>query len=262
VGASRAPPPAGEAHGAPAGVVGPADRRRGVLRAAERVRLAHAAARVPTLADVYARFRRWRVSGTLRRAHDALWDRMRLAEGRAAEASAAGIDSRSAKTTGVGGPARGYDGAKRLNGRKRHLLVDTTGLVLLACVHAADLHDRDGARLLVETVRHDDLPRLELVWADQGYTGTFARWLEEARGWHLQVVRHPQRQLWRNGLEEKRPHTFRVLPRRWVVERTFAWLEHSRRLSKDYERLPAVSEAMIYGVMSRLMLGRLATATA
>ena len=105
------------------------------------------------------------------------------------------IDSQSAKTTGVGGPERGYDGAKRLKGRKRHLLVDTTGLVLLACVHAADLHDRDGARLLVETARRGELPRLELVWADQGYTGAFARWLEEQRGWRLQVVRHPQRPL-------------------------------------------------------------------
>jgi putative transposase len=89
------------------------------------------------------------------------------------------------------------------------------------------------------------------------HTGAFARWLEEERGWQLQVVRHPQRQLWRYGLEEKRPHTFRVLPCRWVVERTFAWLGHSRRLSKDYERLPAVSEAKTYSALSRLMLRRL-----
>ena len=136
--------------------------------------------------------------------------------------------------------------------------MDTTGLVLLACVHAADLHDRDGARLLVDTGPPGAVPRLELVWADQGYTGAFAHWLECKRGWRLEVVRHPERQLWHYGLEEKPRHTFRVLPRRWVVERTFAWLGQSRRLSKDYERLPQTSETMIYGAMSRLMLRRLA----
>ena len=135
--------------------------------------------------------------------------------------------------------------------------MDTTGLVLLARVHEADLHDRESARLLVETARHGALPRLQLVWADQGYTGALARWLESERGWHLHVVRHPERQLWRYGLEEQPEHTSRVLPRSWVVERTFTWLGQSRRLSKGYERLPAVSEAMIYSVMSRLMLHRL-----
>ena len=174
---------------------------------------------------------------------------------------------KSAKTTGVGGPARGYDGAKRLKGRKRHLLVDTTGLVLLACVHAADLHDREGARLLLGTAQARARSRMQLMWADQGYAGAFARWLDEARGWRLEVVRHPERQLWRYGLEEKPAHTFRVLPRRWAGalrarERTFAWLGQSRRLSRDYERLPAVSEAMIYGAMSRLMLRRLIRAAA
>ena len=94
------------------------------------------------------------------------------------------------------------------------------------------------------------------------YTGPFADWLYEARRWRVEVVRHPARQLWRYGYDEKPTHAFRVLPRRWVVERTFAWLGQARRLSRDYERLPATSEAVIYGAMSRLMLRRLTRAAA
>ena len=212
----------------------------------------------PPWSTVFCRFRRWRLDGTLRRAHEVLRALVRQRAGRAAEPTAAVIDSQSAKTTGVGGPARGYDGGKRLHGRKRHVLVDVTGLVLAVCVHAADVQDREGARLLVERVLPDALPSLQLVWADQGYTGAFAHWLRETRGWQLDVVRHPARQAWRYGYEERPTRTFQVLQRRWVVERTFAWLSQSRRLSKDYERLPATSEVMIYGAMSRLMLRRLA----
>jgi putative transposase len=132
------------------------------------------------------------------------------------------------------------------------------GLVLAVCVHAADVQDREGARLLPEAAAPSALSRRGLVWADQGYTGPFAAWLLETRGWRVEVVRHPARQLWRYGYEERPTRTFRVRPRRWAVERTFAWLGQSRRLSQDYERLPATGEAVIYGAMSRLMLRRLA----
>ena len=212
----------------------------------------------PPWSTVFSRFRRWRLDGTLRRAHDVLRALARRQAGRPAEPRAAIIDSQSAKTTGVAGPARGYDGGKRLKGRKRHVLVDVMGFVLAVCVHAADVQDRAGARLLVEATAPTELRSLQRVWADQGYTGAFAEWLHETRGWRLEVVRHADRQPVRYGLTERPARTFRVLPRRWVVERTFAWLGQSRRLSRDYERLPATSEAMIYAAMSRLMLRRLA----
>jgi putative transposase len=182
---------------------------------------------------------------------------VREAEGRDRNPSAAVIDSQVVKTTPVGGPERGYDGAKRLAGRKRHILVDTGGLLLAAKVHGADLPDRDGGRRLLS--EGQGLPRIELLWADGAYTGGFREWLSRRLGWRLEVPHHLDRQLWRYGLEEK-PGGFHVLPRRWVVERTFAWLGLSRRFSKDYERLPETAEAMIYGAMSRLMLRRLARA--
>ena len=211
----------------------------------------------PPWQTVYYHFRKWRICGRLRRAHDRLREAVRESEGRDRDPSAAVIDSQVVKTTPVGGPERGYDGAKRMAGRKRHILVDASGLVLAAKVHGADLPDRDGGRRLLE--EGQELARMELLWADGAYTGGFREWLRRRLGWRLEVPRHRDRQLWRYGLEEK-PRGFLVVPRRWVVERTFAWLGLSRRFSKDYERLPETAEAMIYGAMSRLMLRRLARA--
>jgi putative transposase len=211
----------------------------------------------PPWPTVFAHFRRWRLDGTLRRMHDRLRALAREAEGRQAEPSAAILDSQTVRATGVGGPARGYDAAKRTAGRKRHILVDAAGLVLLAHVHAADLHDRLGAQALIGRAGPGEFPRLELVWADGAYAGTFARWLQAERGWRVEVPKHRHRHLWRYGLGEK-PKGFQVIPRRWVVERTFAWLSRSRRLARDYERLPQTGEAMIHAAMSRIMLRRVA----
>ena len=204
----------------------------------------------------YYHFWKWRRDGRLRQAHDRLRAAVREAEGREPDPSGAVIDSQAVKGTGVGGPERGYDGAKRLSGRKRHLLGDTGGLVLGAHVHAANLHDRDGARRLLSDELKSELPRMELLWADGAYTRGFREWAEEEWGWRVEVPQHPDRQLWRYGLEEK-PRGFLVLPRRWVVERTFAWLGQARRLAKDYERLPETGVAMIHWAMSRIMLRRL-----
>jgi|TARA_Y100000310_G_C20457640_1_gene703802 putative transposase len=133
-----------------------------------------------------------------------------------------------------------------VKGRKRHIVVDTQGLLLAVAVHPADIQDRDGAKLVLQRLL-GRFPRLELIWTDGGYAGKLVEWALHAGGWRLEVVPRPAEQ-----------HTFQVLPRRWVVERTFAWLGRQRRLSKDYEALSETTQAWIYTSMTGLMLRRLA----
>jgi putative transposase len=151
-----------------------------------------------------------------------------------------------------------------VNGRKRHLLVDSTGLLLNVVVHEASLTDRDGARRVLEACSGPVRRQLQHLWADAGYQGAGMRALADQLGWRLEIVRRPPRWSWvpPGGEPPPMPTGFQVLPRRWVVERTFAWLGRWRRLSKDYEELPATTEAWIYLAMSRLMLARLARADA
>ena len=140
---------------------------------------------------------------------------------------------------------RGYDAGKKVTGRKRHILVDTMGLLLMVVVHAANIQDRDGAKLVLEKVR-GRFPRLKLIWADGGYAGKLIDWVKQTCGWVLEIVK-------RNADLKG----FHVLPRRWVVERTFGWLGRYRRFSKDYEEFTESSEAMIHLAMIHLMLRRL-----
>jgi putative transposase len=199
----------------------------------------------PPHQTVYWYFSQWRDDGTWAAINDALRTQLRLRAGKEAEPSAGIIDSQSVKTTETPGE-RGYDAGKKVNGRKRHLVVDTLGLVLMVVVHAANIQDRDGAKSVLGKLK-EKFTRLQLIWADGGYAGQLVAWVKEHCGWVLDIVK---RQSDLKG--------FHVLPHRWIVERTFGWLGRYRRLSKDYEGRCDTSEAMVYAVMVNVMVRRLA----
>ena len=198
----------------------------------------------PNYKRVYYHYRKWCLDGTWRGINRHMVYLERLRVGRFPYPSAGIMDSQSVKTTESGG-LRGYDGNKKVNGRKRQILVDTLGNLLDVVVTAANLHDTKGAMLLLNKVEEMTTLRLLKIWADKGYRGDFITLVKQQWDIHLEIV---QREVGQTG--------FVLEARRWVVERTFAWLGKYRRLSKDYEHCTHSSEGMIYIASIHTMLKR------
>lgn len=199
---------------------------------------------LPPKSTVYEYYSAWRDNGTWELVHATMVAAVRVAAGRDPAPSATILDSQTVKTTEVPSE-RGYDAGKKIKGHKRHLLVDTLGLIMVVVVTAASVQDRDGAKLVLARMHND--ARLKKVWADGGYAGALIAWVQEHCGWELEIKRRP---------EEK---GFHVVKHRWIVERTFGWLGRYRLLAKDYAAKISSSEAEIRLAMIHVMVRRLAS---
>ena len=204
----------------------------------------------PKWKTVYHYFRKWRLNGTWERIHAQFVRWERGAQGHQAAPSAASLDSQSVKTATPAAICIGVDGGKKIKGRKRHIMVDTLGLVMMVVVTAANVSDPKGAKLIFSRLQQwpERIARLVRIWVDGTYAGKeLMRWTMDTYRWILETIK-------RSDTDKG----FVLLPKRWVVERTFGWLNWSRRLSKDYEVLPETSEAFIYIAMIRILVRRLA----
>jgi putative transposase len=200
----------------------------------------------PNRQIVYYHFRKWKYNGLWKRINDTLRPKAGIKAGKHKQPTAGSMDSQSVKNSCVAGESHGFDAGKKTKGRKRHIVVDTLGFMLAIIVTSAAVQDRDGAKLVLNRL-NGSAKKLRKIWVDGGYRGLLLEWGKVNCRFILEVV-----------LRSDDEKGFVVLPRRWVAERTFAWLVNNRRMSKDYERFCQTSETFAYMAMSRLMLKRLA----
>ena len=198
----------------------------------------------PNSSIVYYYFNSWKNKGIIKRLHDTMVKKTRKQEGRKEEPTAAIIDAQSIKSTLISGESRGYDAGKKVKGVKRHILVDTMGLVLAVVIQSASIQDRDGAKDVIEKLA-SKRKKVVKIFGDGGYRGKLIGWAQERFKIDLEIIK-------RNELSQ-----FKVLPKRWVVERTFSWIDTNRRNSKYYERLDSAGVAMVQLSLLRIMLNRL-----
>jgi putative transposase len=192
---------------------------------------------------VYWYFRKWALEGIIELAHQCLRKALRKKSGKNQSASVGIIDSASVRMSSISGQARGIDGNKKIKGSKRHIIVDTLGLIICIAVHAANIHDSKGAKQVFEKlydIRHDE-ERMEKIFADGGYQGELKDWVKEKLSFDMEIVKRNESGKWE------------ILPKRWIVERTFAWLLNFRRLAMDYERTPKSAISFIQIAMLNLM---------
>jgi putative transposase len=193
---------------------------------------------------VYYYYNKWKKDGTFEEIHEILRTQVRKKMGKAASPSVGLLDSQSVRTTRRGGEARGVDGGKKVKGRKRHIITDTNGLLLSVVVHAANEYDGKAAPKVIDTLNYR-FERMQKIYADGGYRGELVDKVKERYGWEMEIT-----------LRTDKENGFKPLPKRWVVERTFSWLENFRRLAKDYEYTTCSSTAMIYLAFIGIMLNK------
>lgn len=193
---------------------------------------------------VYYYFRKWTAEGLIEEIHDILVKQIRKKRGKETTPSLGLLDSQSVKTHSIT-TEKGYDGNKKINGRKRHIITDTLGFIIAIVIHNADIQDRTGAKEVINELKFK-YPRLVKILADQGYTGELTEWTMKFFGWTIEIVKKVA------GVSG-----FNVLPRRWVVERTFGWLGFQRRLVRDYETLTECSRSFVHLAMIRIMLNKI-----